>query len=364
VSDPMTVYLALCGVGVVGGVAALVRGLGGYRTGAQISGVATSPIDTLAAGEVRVTGTVEPAEVVLRSPLQNQECVWYRSRVTSSQRDDAIGLQDMIGLHGAGGLYEERGIGFRVRDAGGAIRVFPRGARIDVPNQLDEGTDMFGNAPVGLSPRTATMVPVAGVIDREAAVAELLTVHQPTGDLEALTAAPRGQSRHYTEARIEPGDVITIVGTARPFSDLEDPATADALDGSADPLAAMDDPEIAADIEAARAAGTLEAPDEAWGNAAIPGFGIDRPVREPELDPAAYHPTLATPAEAARIAQTFDLAPDVLVLASARDAPLLIVSGSPGEAVARDQGRFLVGLLGAVVAIGSAVSGAILLTSH
>jgi hypothetical protein len=357
VSDPTTFYLALCGVGLVGGLAALVRGFAGYRAGALIEGTASSRIATLAAGEVRVSGTVEAAEALLKSPLQDRDCVWYRAGISSSDRE------------GGPSFHEERGIGFRVRDPSGAIRVFPRGARIDVPDQYDEHTGMFGGPPVGLSPRHETLMAAPGAMTREAAVAELLTVHQPEpieegSGLAAAAMTTRGSSRRYHEARIEPGDTITIVGSARPFSEIEDPATADALDGSADPLAALDDPEIAADLEAAREAGTLTTREQAWGNALIPGFGIDRPVSEPVLDPAAHHPTLATAAEAARIKQAFDIAPDLLVIASAADAPLLIVSGAPGEAVARDQARFLTGLLGAVVAIVSAVAGAALLTAH
>ena len=43
---------------------------------------------------------------------------------------------------------------------------------------------------------------------------------------------------------------------------------------------------IAANIAEARAAGILLTdPEDAWGNAAIPGFGIGRPTRQPELDP-------------------------------------------------------------------------------
>jgi hypothetical protein len=357
VSDPTSFYLGLCGVGLVGGLAALVRGFAGYRAGALIEGTASSRIATLAAGEVRVSGTVEAAEALLKSPLQDRDCVWYRAGVSSSDRE------------GGSSFHEERGVGFRVRDASGVIRVFPRGARIDVPDQYDEHTGMFGEPPVGLSPRHEVLVAAPETVSREAAIAELLTVHQPepideASRLAAATTSSGRSSRRYHEARIEPGDTITIVGSARPFSELEDPATADALDGSADPLAALDDPEIAADVEVARESGTLTTPERAWGNAAIPGFGIDRPVREPVLDPAAHHPTLATPAQAAQIAQTFDIAPDLLVLASARDAPLLIVSGTPGEAVARDQGRFLMGLLGALLAIVSAVSGAVLLTAR
>ena len=42
-------------------------------------------------------------------------------------------------------------------------------------------------------------------------------------------------------------------------------------------------------------------------------------------------------------------------LASAPDVPLLIAAGTPGAAVERQQDRFVVGLFGAILAIGSAV---------
>ena len=79
-----------------------------------------------------MTGVVETAEVLLRSPLQDRECVWYRSRVERSGRGDGTTFN------------EERGIGFRVRDASGSIRVFPRGARLDIPDRFNEGTGHDG----------------------------------------------------------------------------------------------------------------------------------------------------------------------------------------------------------------------------
>ena len=122
------------------------------------------------------------------------------------------------------------------------------------------------------------------------------------------------------------------------------------------------DPEVFADLAEARAAGLLEdTPQEAWGNAAIEGFGIGRPVRPPELDPAATPPPPGDPALAARARAAFEIAPEALVLASAADTPLLVSLGSPPAIAAREQGRFVLGLLGAVVAIGSAVALAYLL---
>jgi hypothetical protein len=145
---------------------------------------------------------------------------------------------------------------------------------------------------------------------------------------------------------------VTIIGTALPFSDLLDPADADLFTD----VVSIDDPEVAADLAAARASGTLaDDPEEAWGNAAIPGFGIGRPVSAPHLDPGADQPTLGSPSDADRAGRTFHIAPETLVLAASRDVPLLIAFGSPGVVVARGQRAFLTGLLGAVLAIASAM---------
>lgn len=88
--------------------------------------------------------------------------------------------------------------------------------------------------------------------------------------------------RRYREARVEPGQQVTILGLAVPFGDL------DASDPSGIYDLSPSDPTIAAELDDARSAGGLaDSPEEAWGNAAIPGFGIGEPVRPPELDPAA-----------------------------------------------------------------------------
>jgi hypothetical protein len=220
---------------------------------------------------------------------------------------------------------------------------------------------MFGEEPAGLSRRTGSAIG-ATEVDREAAIAALLTV-RPVAIDEAeadLSAGSGGRRRHYREARLAPGDDVTIVGRAMPFSDLADPTEADAAYGSG---VGTDDPEVAADIAEAREAGLLaDDPEEAWGNAAIPGFGIGRPVRPPELDAEADALPLGTTADAARTERRFAIEPHALVLASAPDVPLLIAFGVPGMAAGRNQATFVVGLLGAVLAIGSAMALAILVS--
>lgn len=344
-------FAALLIAGVVAGLWLLARGMGGYRTAVRIGDTGTSRIATLAAGEVRVSGRIETAEVLLISVLQSAPCVYYRSTIESGE-DDA---------GDSGDLFEERAIGFRVVDDSGDMRVFPRGARWDAPVCFDDRTGTFGEEPAGLSMRTGSAVAPAE-IDRESAIAALLTVRRGAasdGDdadgslLGAFTSPGSRRRRRYREARLAPGDAVTVLGRAMPFSDLADPTEADEATGSG---VAADDPEVASDLAEARAAGLLaDDPEEAWGNAAIPGFGIGRPVRPPELDAEAEALPLGSAEDAERIERRFTIAPHTLVLASAPDVPLLIAHGLPGVAADRNQDLFVVGLLGAVLAIGSAI---------
>lgn len=353
--DPQ--LLALAGGGLIGGMVLLLRGFAGYREAARIADTSPSRIASIAVGEVLVSGIVEAAELSLVSPLQSAPCVFYRARIDETGDDDASAV-----------FREEGAVGFRVRDESGELRVFPRAARFDVPARFAERTGALGEMPSGLRIRSG---PAFGPgEDREAQIAALLTV-KPAGSglpgdgggrWQGFASAHLGGARHnrsYTEARIEPGEVVTIIGRAMPFDQLDDPDTADVHGGG---LSLADDPEIAADLAAARAAGTLASdPEEAWGNAAIPGFGIGRPVREPELDVAATDPQLATAEDAARFKRTFEIAPEALILAASPDVPLIIALGSPSVAAGRQERQFLVGLLGAVVAIGSAMALALML---
>jgi hypothetical protein len=332
----------LAGLGVVAGLVLLARGLAGYRSMLRIGDLATSTIDSLAAGEVRISGVIEPAEMTLVSLLQSVPCVYYRATVGNggNQRTPDSGYT------------EERAIGFRVRDESGSLRVFPRGARFDAPVLFEGETDMTGSEPVGLALRRGGSTQIAE-IDRALAAAELLEVHEPLETSTLGGLRDRRGHRTYRETRLAPGDSITIVGRALPFSDLDDPGGAD-LGLGAD--LSLDDPEVAADLAEARATGHLaDDPTAAWGNAAIPGFGIGRPVTSPTIDPAAHALPLAGADEAARVQRTFDIAPEALVLAASPEAPLLIAYGIPGDVVQRGQDRFTVGLLGAVLAIVSAM---------
>jgi hypothetical protein len=352
VTEAEGLLLALCAAAVGGGLLLLWRGFGGYRAAIRVGDTSTSRIASLAAGEIRITGVVEPAEVTITSRLQGRECVWYRSRVTTSG-DDGRRILD-----------EERAVGFRVADGTGSIRVFPRGARVDAPVRLDEKDSAFGEPPPSVTMRPSSAFDTQITGDREAAIAALLTVRRPDPGDDDDPFGTNERGRRYEESRLDIGDTVTVVGTALPFGHLDDPGGADHLDRFGDPLVALDDPEVAMNIAEARQAGILTTPEEAWGNAAIPGFGIGRPVREPELDPEADPPALASAEEAERVERVFDLEPDLLVLAAGRDASLLIAHGAPGDVVAREESRFLQGLLGAVLAIAGAIGAALLLAAR
>ena len=228
---------------------------------------------------------------------------------------------------------------------------------------------MTGDLPPGLAPRRTAVVMAEPAVDREAAIAALLTVQPPglarTGFPAWAAASARttggGSSRHaWSLATRSPSSERR--GRSRRWRTRP---RADALEGSLDPLGALEDPAIAADIAEALAAGTLTSPEEAWGNAAIPGFGIGRPVRAPELDPAAdcSRPCDARPRQSGS-RQVFDIEPDLLVIASAPDAPLLVAWGSPGRGRRPAPGqRSSWASSGAVLAIVSAIVGAALLTT-
>ena len=314
---------ALAALGIVAGLVLLYRGLQGYRSQIRVSDTSTSAIGSMAAGEVRVSGHIEPAEMTLISFLQSVACVYYRSTVGDAGERRT---RDR-------GYVDERSIGFRVRDATGTLRVFPRGARFDAPLRFQAETGTLGDEPAGLDIRRGGSTQVAE-LDRAVAAAELLRVRAPDEWSPFAGVGDADGRRSYREARLEPGDAVTIIGRAIPFSELSDPAGADIANGSGD---SPDDPEVAADLAAARAAGTLaDDPARAWGNAAIPGFGIGRPVAEPEIDPAADRLPLASPDEAARAARTFEIAPETLILAATDEVPLLIAYGEPAAIAARD----------------------------
>ena len=263
----------LAAAGIVAGLVILWRGFGGYRTASRISDVSSSRIVSMAAGEVRLSGVVEPAEMLLSSTLQSVACVYYRSKVKdTSGRLRTRRSTTRSGRSGSGSATRPATSGCSRATPGGTCR------RASTTGRRARSAPRPGSAI-----RTGSPYQPAEP-DREALIADLLTPDLPLDAASPLYGADHG-SRQYVEARIEPGDTVTIVGRALPFGALADPSEADMGGGEALPA---DDPEVAMNIAEAREAGILLSdPALAWGNAAIPGFGIGSPVRDPELDPMA-----------------------------------------------------------------------------
>ena len=344
--------LLLSGAGLVGGAALLARGMVLWRGREQVADIASSQVSALAAGEARLSGTAQPVVLTLVSPLQSRPCLYYRARVTERRGRDEVTVFD-----------EERAVGFALDDGSGTIRVLPRDAHWEVDWSWQGSTSMLGDDPPELDINRGSRVADLA-LDRAAQAQALLTVQAPR-DADPLDAAGGGSwgglggsmgGRRYHEARLEPGATVTIIGSALPYRDVADPATADLYD----PTIALSDPEVAADLDAARAAGSLAGnPAEAWGNAAIPGFGIGRPTRPPQLDPQARPEAVVADAHAeeAASAARFEIVPDALVLASAPEAPLTIYAGTP-QTVAAEAGS---GLWQAALGLAVLVIGAIAL---
>jgi hypothetical protein len=78
-------------------------------------------------------------------------------------------------------------------------------------------------------------------------------------------------------------------------------------------------------------------------------------VSAPVIHSEARQLPLASAEEAERADRVFTIEPRALVLASTADVRLIVADGNPSDASAREEGRFLVGLLGAILAIGSVI---------
>lgn len=342
-------------VGLGAGGLLLVRGLVAWRDIETVEDIGTSSISSLAAGEARLAGTIQPLALTLRSPLQSVECLYYRSRV---RQDEGRNERRTI-------FAAERAVGFTLTDGSGTIKVLPRGATWRVPDLWQENSGLLGDDPIGLDVGAGETMASALTPAQQAEA--LLTVHPPDpsadeallgggGLLGGAVGGLMGGRRYYEEARLAPGDTVTLVGTALPYRDVADPATADRYD----PDVALVDPEIAADLAAGQASGHLETdPAKAWGNAAIPGFGIGQPTRPPVLDPRARPEAVVADAPAASAAATalFEIPDDALVMASAPGSPLTVYAGTPEAATTTASG----GLLQAGLGVGVMVLAAILL---
>ena len=334
---------------LVVGLWLLVRGFVAYRDEARVGDVATSRIASLAAGEVRLSGIVEAAEMTLVSPLQSVPCVYYRARIREERQENYSGDT----------LNEENAISFRVRDASGTIRVMPRG-RVDwnVPPRWEAETDLDGDDPPGLNRnRGASTAPTE--LDREVG-------HRRPADGQACAVSIRrrraGARRHRSSAAAVAGPTRRRASNPARRSPSSAPPGRSATWRRSSPTRS---PTTTRNSRRpwrrpARSGRLATTPEEAWGNAAIPGFGIGQPTRPPELDRDADAPPIPSPRSPRRPRHrrlpASSIEPDELVVGQPEgEGQLVVYPGTPAEAVDRERGTLLVGLLGAVLAIGAAL---------
>ena len=283
--------------------------------------------------------------MTLVSLLQSVPCVYYRSTIGNGgdrRTPDS-------------GYAEERSIGFRVRDATGSMRVFPRGARFDAPVRFDGETGMAGRR-AARSRHPAHGVDPAGR-DRSRAGGGR-AAHgpaSPTARARSRGCAIGAAAGPYHESRLEPGDPVTIIGRALPFADLADPARGRPRDRrrtSPPTTRGRGGPRRGA-RRRARWPTTRPRPGATPRSRASGSGGRSRrrssirartPCRIASADEAARD--RRGPSRSRRT---------TLVLAASDEVPLLIAYGIPGAVVERGQTQFLVGLLGAVLAIASAM---------
>ena len=348
-------------VGLVGGIILFARGLVAYRRDRLISSVATSTLDGIAAGEVRVSGVVEPIDGTLISPLQSVPCVWYKSLVETTGDNSRVLMA------------EERSREFRIKDEHDEIRVVPRGARWEIRPVFDERTSWTGAEPAGLKRRTGASFTTAErdpdamtELEREAAAQALLTVQRqaattPADDWDAgggsFFAASKSEGRHYQEARLEPGQTVTVLGQAWPWGEVQEVVLAWNPSDNVER-------DMAEDLAAARASGELaDSPQEAWGNAAIPGFGIGEPTTRPELHPEALAPDVPEdPSVHEDALAKYDIPDEELVLSRGLRGGMAVYLGAPERATTHHDEAFLLGVAGGAMAAISTFALAAMLT--
>ena len=273
--SPITFVAVL---GIVFGLIILGRGMAGQRRAARLGDTSSSTISAMAVGEVRVSGVVEPAELALTSPLQSVACVYYRAKVTE-ERDRS---ERTI-------LEEERAVGFRVRDASGDIRVFPGGPSFSCPTctrsragswaTSRSGSGHGPGAPSGRRTRSARpwsrssspSIPRAIPFGSDGARRRPPRRPLPRGRPAAL---PRGADRAGPD-RDDRRHGAAVRPAARSHRRRRGHRAAEA---STPPAGSPTRRSRPTSPRHGRPALLETDPTEAWGNAAIPGFGIGRPV--------------------------------------------------------------------------------------
>ncbi|MFI5261838.1 MAG: hypothetical protein ACHQZR_04730, partial [Candidatus Limnocylindrales bacterium] len=200
---------ALVGLGAGGWL--LVRGLVGWRDIEAVEDIATSSISSLAAGEVRLAGTVQPLAMTLRSPLQSISCLYYRARVREQEgRDERRTI-----------FAAERAVGFTLTDGSGTIRILPRGATWRVPPVWQDSSGLLdGSDPVGLDVSGGSAIDLALTPEQQAQALLTVQAPPPAAD-EVLTSGGGGGPAALAQQQGAGVDVgVAAVGVGRGAAQL------------------------------------------------------------------------------------------------------------------------------------------------
>ena len=219
---------------------------------------------------------------------------------------------------------EERSIGFRVRDATGSLRVFPRGARFDAPVRFDVETDLLGDDPPDSTIRHGGSTRPAE-IDEAAAAAALLTVDPrvPAAPAGLAVAADGGRTRsrgssREIRSRSSAGHSPSPISQTRPARISAAPRIRSVTTRRSPPTSPRRGPTGRSSTTRPRPGATPRSPASGSG-----GRSSLRPSTRPRTRSRS-----ADAEAAARAERTFRIAPETLVLAASDEVPLLIAYGA------------------------------------
>ena len=205
--------------------------------------------------------------------------MYYRSTVKADRDDSQRRSSTRSGRSGSGSATPRRCARLSAQCPLGRAAAFRR--------PLVE----HGRCPARTAIRTGSPYQLAEP-DREALIADLLTPDVPL-DAGSPLYGDGSSDRQYVEARIEPGDTVTIVGRALPFGALADPSEADVGGGGVLPA---DDPEVLMNIAEAREAGSCSPTRPSPGaTRRSPGSASARPLASrfstrPQIGPRLGRP--------------------------------------------------------------------------
>lgn len=117
-------------IGFFVGLFLFYKGFGWMREKNIIQNIPTSKIRSIAMGLVEVFGSVVPGEKLLKSPLSDKECVYYKY-IIQEYRNSGKNMHWITVAEG------DRGARFYLKDDTGRVLVEPKGANIDIPSDFE-----------------------------------------------------------------------------------------------------------------------------------------------------------------------------------------------------------------------------------